>query len=89
MNLGALLVGLAMHDDLRRLTGWSRRCLAYWPVIGILSMLIVWRAVILTLWRDGIEWRGTRYPLVELKRRRSEAFSGAKVLADCCRPNDA
>lgn len=70
MNLGTLLVGLAMHDDLRRLTGWSRRCLAYWPVIGIISMMILWRAVILTLWRDGIEWRGTRYRLAELKRHR-------------------
>lgn len=68
MNLATLAIGLAMFDDLLRPTGWSRRCLAYWPLIGVISMLTIWRGVILTLWRGGIEWRGTRYALAELKR---------------------
>jgi hypothetical protein len=68
MNLVTLAIGLAMFDDLLRPTGWSRRCLVYWPLIGFVSMVTVWRAVIMTLARGGIEWRGTRYSLAELKR---------------------
>jgi glycosyltransferase involved in cell wall biosynthesis len=68
MNLAALAIGLATLEALRRPTGWSRRCFAYWPLIGVVSLLAVWRAVVLALWRNGIDWRGTRYPLAELKR---------------------
>jgi glycosyltransferase involved in cell wall biosynthesis len=68
MNLGSLAISLAMHDDLLRPTGWSRRCLVHWPLIGVVSMVTVWRGVVLTLLRGGIDWRGTRYPLADLKR---------------------
>jgi hypothetical protein len=68
MNLGTLVIGLAMYNDLLRPTGWNRRCLVYWPFIGIVSMVTVWRGVVLTLLRDGIEWRGTHYALAELRR---------------------
>ena len=71
MNLAALAISLAMFDDLLRPTGWSRRCLAYWPFIAAISMLTIWRGVVLTLLRDGIDWRGTHYALAELKRRHS------------------
>jgi hypothetical protein len=37
------------------------------PLATLLFLYIVWRATILTLWNDGIDWRGTHYPLAELK----------------------
>jgi glycosyltransferase involved in cell wall biosynthesis len=37
------------------------------PLATLLFLYIVWRAMILTLWNDGIDWRGTHYPLAELK----------------------
>lgn len=69
MNLATLAIGLAMFYDLLRPTRWSRRCLVYWPLISLVSLFMIWRAVILTLLRGGIEWRGTRYTLAALKRR--------------------
>jgi glycosyltransferase involved in cell wall biosynthesis len=37
------------------------------PLATLLFLYIVWRAMLLTLWNDGIDWRGTHYPLAELK----------------------
>jgi len=36
-------------------------------VTALLFQYIVWRATLKTLWNDGIDWRGTHYPLQELK----------------------
>jgi hypothetical protein len=36
-------------------------------VASLLFLYILWRSTILILWTGGIEWRGTRYPLAELK----------------------
>ena len=68
LNLASLVVGLSMFVDLLRSTPWSRWCLLYWPVVGLASLFIIWRGVVLTLMRDGINWRGTHYALSELKR---------------------
>ena len=37
------------------------------PLATLLFLYILWRATLLTLWRDGIDWRGTHYSLAELK----------------------
>jgi glycosyltransferase involved in cell wall biosynthesis len=37
------------------------------PVATLLFLYILWRSTITILWTGGIEWRGTRYPLAELK----------------------
>lgn len=37
------------------------------PVTALLFQYIIWRAVILTLRRNGIDWRGTHYSLAQLK----------------------
>ncbi len=39
-----------------------------YPLGAILFSWMVARSVIVTLWRGGVEWRGTFYPLAELKR---------------------
>lgn len=42
--------------------------------IGIIAIGLV-RAALLTLWRGGIDWRGTRYPLKELKTCKRPSFA--------------
>lgn len=37
------------------------------PLASLLFLYILWRSTLLILWTGGIEWRGTRYPLAELK----------------------
>ena len=38
------------------------------PLITTLFIYTLLRSMILTLWNDGIVWRGTKYPLEELRR---------------------
>jgi hypothetical protein len=38
------------------------------PVGMCLLFFMLWRATLLTLWRGGIAWRGTRYSLAELRK---------------------
>jgi len=38
------------------------------PVSTALFIYTLLRSTILTLWNDGIEWRGTKYPLEELRK---------------------
>jgi len=38
------------------------------PVSATLFTYTLLRSMVLTLWNDGIEWRGTKYPLEELRK---------------------
>jgi glycosyltransferase involved in cell wall biosynthesis len=38
------------------------------PVSTALFIYTLLRSMVLTLWNDGIEWRGTKYPLAELRK---------------------
>ena len=38
------------------------------PVSAALFIYTLMRSMFLTLWNDGIEWRGTKYPLEELRK---------------------
>jgi glycosyltransferase involved in cell wall biosynthesis len=52
----------------RRLSGVSpSAAVLFAPATAIISFGIL-RSVVLTLWRDGVNWRGTHYPLSELRR---------------------
>jgi hypothetical protein len=41
-----------------------------YPLGVLIFFYIVWRATFVTLWNDGIDWRGTHYSLKELKANR-------------------
>jgi glycosyltransferase involved in cell wall biosynthesis len=51
---------------------WRSAVPAYYfllhPVSTLLFIYTLLRSMILTLWNDGIEWRGTKYPLAELRK---------------------
>ena len=38
------------------------------PVSSVLFIYTLMRSMVLTLWNDGITWRGTKYPLGELRK---------------------
>lgn len=60
--------GLALHTWLLRDNGWSYRALLYAPAIPLIKLAVVWYGALAVLWRRGVIWRGTFYPLAELKR---------------------
>jgi len=53
----------------RRLSGVSPWvAVLFAPTVAILSFGVM-RSVVLTLWRGGVNWRGTLYPLADLRRQ--------------------
>jgi hypothetical protein len=67
LNLASVAVLLALCWINAPLAGVRRWHGVGFPFATLLFLYIVWRAMVLTLWRDGIDWRGTHYPLAELK----------------------
>jgi hypothetical protein len=52
----------------RRLNGVSPLvAILFAPAAAIIGFGVL-RSVALTLWRNGVNWRGTHYPLSELRR---------------------
>lgn len=68
LNVATILAGFALFADFLHSYGWGYRCLVFLPVISFVELVMWWRGSLLTLLRGGIEWRGTHYPLRELKR---------------------
>ena len=67
LNLASVLVLLALCWINAPLAGVRRWHGLGFPLATLLFLYILWRAMLLTLWRDGIDWRGTHYPLALLK----------------------
>jgi hypothetical protein len=53
--------------DTARFHGFRRWSGIGFPFATVLFIYIMWRAMLTTLWNQGIRWRGTHYPLKELK----------------------
>lgn len=68
LNLGSILMMLALYAGMARMNRWRLTCLAYLPVIAPLTLLMWWQASMLALWNGGIDWRGTFYSLDALKK---------------------
>lgn len=67
LNLGSVLVLFLLGWVNAPLAGVRRWHGIGFPIATLLFNYIVWRATLTTLKNDGIDWRGTHYPLAELK----------------------
>jgi cellulose synthase/poly-beta-1,6-N-acetylglucosamine synthase-like glycosyltransferase len=67
LNLASVLTLVGLCWINAPLAGVRRWHGVGFPVATLLFLYILWRATLLTLWRDGIDWRGTHYPLAELR----------------------
>ncbi|WP_427913017.1 glycosyltransferase [Ramlibacter sp. MMS24-I3-19] len=70
VNALAVLGALAIQWRVLRTTQWPAGCLLWFPLTAVLMLAVLWRAVLLTLRRGGIAWRGTFYPLEALRAAR-------------------
>ena len=70
LNLASVLVLLALCWLNAPLAGVRRWTGVGLPVATLLFLYIVWRSMVTILWNGGIDWRGTHYPLAELKANR-------------------
>jgi glycosyltransferase involved in cell wall biosynthesis len=70
LYLLTILAGMILYIDLIRASGWNYQCLVYAPIVSLVELAIWWRGSIKTLQRGGIEWRGTFYPLSQLRLAR-------------------
>jgi glycosyltransferase involved in cell wall biosynthesis len=62
-----LLLVYKFYD--RRGSGIGTAYAFTFPVAAVLSIYALLRSMVLTLVRGGVDWRGTRYPLHELRKR--------------------
>ncbi|HEX5727685.1 MAG TPA: glycosyltransferase family 2 protein [Longimicrobiaceae bacterium] len=68
--LGAVAVYLALYAGLARQQRTPAWLGVFWPVATLLFLFVVWNATLYALVRRRIEWRGTHYPLDELRANR-------------------
>jgi glycosyltransferase involved in cell wall biosynthesis len=64
----AVIVALSMHASVDVVNRVSPLYALTHPIGAILFCYMIVRSVAVTLWQGGVTWRGTFYPLKELKR---------------------
>jgi len=65
-----VLFQLLLHAAAAREVGAPRRAAILFPMVSVLYAWIILRALVLNLSQGGITWRGTFYPLADLKKNR-------------------
>ncbi|HEU0076197.1 MAG TPA: glycosyltransferase family 2 protein [Longimicrobiaceae bacterium] len=63
----AVLLAFVMYAGAARAQGVSPLYGVFFPVATLAFLYIVWRAAVVTIANDGIDWRGTHYALDELR----------------------
>lgn len=76
VQIGLMVAGWATQG--RRL-GVPLSAVALYPVGVLLLLAAAWNSAIRALWRGGIEWRGTFYPLEALRSGLVRPGDGAKL----------
>ncbi len=69
VNAASIAMLFVVHAACVGRLGVNPRALAWFPLGGVIPLYFIWRAMILTWLRGGIVWRGTFYPLAELRAR--------------------
>ncbi len=70
LNAGSVAVMLGLGCDQPRFAGGSRWHGLFLPLGMAIFSYILLRSMVVTHWTDGITWRGTHYPLADLKANR-------------------
>lgn len=63
-----LAMQFVLYSDYRRYSDFARWYFLTYPLAGMLFVYSILRSVWTTLWQGGVVWRGTFYPLGELRR---------------------
>lgn len=66
----AVVWQLLVHASVAREARLPLPAVLLYPVVYLVFAWIVFRALVLNLWQGGIVWRGTFYPLSELRKNR-------------------
>ena len=67
LNLAALVVLVISFCDNARFLGLRRWYVLGFPCATLLFIYILWKSALTAIFRGGIDWRGTRYSLKELR----------------------
>ncbi len=70
LNAVVVLLILLLHADHARYSGARAELGIGFPLATLLFLYILWRSMLSTLARGGITWRGTHYPLEQLRANR-------------------
>ncbi len=70
LYIASVILLMALYAWLAALSGKGPWLALLYPLTAAVSLFIVCDAVLRTLWRGGIEWRGTFYSLDELRANR-------------------
>ena len=65
----AVIIALAFQAGVDLAIGVSPLYALTYPIGATICAYMAARSVVVTLWQGGVSWRGTFYPLAELKRR--------------------
>lgn len=66
----AVMALIVFISDANHFYGLPRWYALAHPLSSLLFVYILWKSTVLTLWTGGINWRGTHYPLEQLRANR-------------------